>query len=77
MLKPWATFLIGSAILILSHIVLSYGMRFYLTVNKWVFILAMASTVLMIVVLAMSSREQFVTNLNELGRPLARRAGCL
>jgi basic amino acid/polyamine antiporter, APA family len=69
MLKPWATFLIGSAILILSHIVLSYGMRFYLTVNKWVFILAMASTVLMIVTLAMGSREQFMTNLNELVGP--------
>jgi basic amino acid/polyamine antiporter, APA family len=69
MLQPWCTFLIGSAILIVSHIVLSYGMRFYLTVNKWVFILAMASTVLMIVVLAMSSREQFVANLNELVGP--------
>jgi amino acid transporter len=69
MLKPWCTFLIGSAILILSHIVLSYGMRFYLTVNKWVFILAMASTVLMIVTLAMCSREQFVANLNELVGP--------
>jgi amino acid transporter len=69
MLKPWCTFLIGSVILILSHIVLSYGMRFYLTVNKWVFILAMASTVLMIVVLAMGSREQFMTNLNELVGP--------
>jgi basic amino acid/polyamine antiporter, APA family len=69
MLKPWCTFLIGSAILILSHIVLSYGMRFYLTVNKWVFILAMASTVLMIVTLALGSREQFVANLNELVGP--------
>jgi APA family basic amino acid/polyamine antiporter len=69
MLQPWCTFLIGSVILIVSHIVLSYGMRFYLTVNKWVFILAMASTVLMIVVLAMSSREQFVANLNELVGP--------
>ena len=69
MLKPWCTFLIGSVILILSHIVLSYGMRFYLTVNKWVFILAMASTVLMIVTLAMGSREQFMTNLNELVGP--------
>jgi amino acid transporter len=66
MLQPWATFLIGSAILILSQVVLSYGMRFYLTLNKWVFILAMASTVFMIVVLAMSSREQFTTNLNTL-----------
>jgi len=69
MLQPWATFLIGAVILILSQIVLSYGMRFYLTTNKWVFILAMASTVFMIVVLAMSSREQFVTNFNELVGP--------
>ena len=53
MLQPWATFLIGSVILILSQIVLSYGMRFYLTLNKWVFIIAMASTVFLIVVLAM------------------------
>jgi basic amino acid/polyamine antiporter, APA family len=66
---PWATFLIGSAILILSQVVLSFGMRFYLTVNKWVFILAMASTVLMIVVLGMSTHEQFVTNLNALVGP--------
>ena len=69
MLKPWATFLIGAAILILSQIVLSYGMRFYLTVNKWVFILAMASSILMIVTLAVSSREQFMTNLNALVGP--------
>jgi basic amino acid/polyamine antiporter, APA family len=69
MLQPWATFLIGAAILILSQVVLSYGMRFYLTVNKWVFILAMASTVLLIVTLAMASREQFVTNLNALVGP--------
>jgi APA family basic amino acid/polyamine antiporter len=69
MLQPWATFLIGAAILILSQIVLSYGMRFYLTLNKWVFIFAMASTVLMIVTLAMATREQFVANLNELVGP--------
>jgi basic amino acid/polyamine antiporter, APA family len=69
MLKPWATFLIGAAILIVSQFILMYGMRFYLTVNKWVFILAMASTILMIVVLAMGSREQFMTNLNTLVGP--------
>ena len=44
-------------------------MRFYLHLNKWVFILAMASTVFLIVVLAMSTREQFVANLNELIGP--------
>src|SRR4029079_6088766 len=69
MLEPWATFLIGAAILLLSQVVLSYGMRFYLTLNKWVFVLAMASTVFLIVVLATSMREQFVTNLNELVGP--------
>ena len=60
--------MIGSVILILSHIVLSYGMRFYLTVNKWVFILAMASTVLMIVTRHGLARA-FMTNLNELVGP--------
>jgi APA family basic amino acid/polyamine antiporter len=69
MLEPWVTFLIGAAILILSHIVISYGMRFYLTVNKWVFIFAMASTVLLIITLAMGSREQFVTSLNTVLAP--------
>ncbi len=69
MLQPWATFLVGAAILVLSGVILSFGMRFYLVLNKWVFILAMASTVLLIVVLAMSTREQFVANLNELVGP--------
>jgi amino acid transporter len=69
MLEPWVTFLIGAGILLLSHVVISYGMRFYLTVNKWVFILAMASTVLLIITLAVGSREQFVANLNALVGP--------
>ena len=68
-LEPWATFLIGAVIILLSQVVLSYGMRFYLTLNKWVFILAMASTVFLILVLAMSTREQFMANLNELVGP--------
>jgi len=69
MLEPWVTFLIGAGILLLSHVVISYGMRFYLTVNKWVFILAMTSTVLLIITLAVGSREQFVANLNALVGP--------
>ncbi|HXG78212.1 MAG TPA: amino acid permease [Methyloceanibacter sp.] len=69
MLEPWATFLIGAAILVLSHVVLIYGMRFYLTINKWVFILAMASTLLMIVTLALYSREDFVAHLDALVGP--------
>ena len=55
--------------LLISQVVLSYGMRFYLTLNKWVFLLAMASTVFRMVVLALSTREQFVTNLNDLVGP--------
>ena len=69
MLEPWVTFAIGSAILILSAIILSFGMRFYLALNKWVFLLAMASTIFLIATLAMASREQFVGNLNELVGP--------
>ncbi len=69
MLQPWVTFMLGSAILVLSGIILSFGMRFYLSLNKWVFILAMASTVFLIVTLFTSSREQFVGNLNELVGP--------
>lgn len=69
MLQPWVTFALGSAILILSGVILSFGMRFYLALNKWVFLLAMASTVFLIATLLMSSREQFVTNLNELVGP--------
>ncbi|MGH6736728.1 MAG: amino acid permease [Methyloceanibacter sp.] len=69
MLEPWATFLIGAVILLISQVVLSFGMRFYLTLNKWVFLLAMASTILLIVTLAMYTREEFVTNLNALVGP--------
>ena len=56
-LTPWVTFAIGSAILVLSGVILSYGMRFFLAVNKWVFILAMASTLFLIVTLAMRSES--------------------
>jgi len=69
MLEPWATFLIGASILILSGIILSYGMRFYLAINKWVFVLALASTLFMVYVLATSTHEQFVTHLNQLVGP--------
>jgi len=69
MLEPWATFLIGALILVISQVVLSYGMRFYLTLNKWVFILAMASSALLIITLAMYTREDFVSQLNSLVGP--------
>ncbi len=68
-LQPWVTFTIGSLFLILSGVILSFGMRFYLSLNKWVFLLAMASTFLMVAVLSMYSHEQFVANFNELVGP--------
>ena len=43
--RSLGTFLIGVGDSASLQVVLSYGMRFYLTLNKWVFILAMASTV--------------------------------
>jgi len=70
LLEPWVTFAIGSCILILSGVILSFGMRFFLACNKWVFVLAMASTVFLIATLAMGSHEQFVTNLNGLFSPV-------
>ena len=69
MLQPWATFLIGAAILVISQVVLSYGMRFYLTINKWVFVLAMASSAFLLITLAMYTREDFVSHLNALVGP--------
>ena len=74
MLEPWATFLIGAAILLLSQVVLSYGMRFYLTLNKWVFILAMASTVFLIVVLAHRDSRAVRDQSQRACRSVARRA---
>lgn len=69
MLEPWATFLIGAAILLTSQLILSYGMRFYLTLNKWVFLLAMASSVLLLITLSMYTREDFISHLNALVGP--------
>ncbi len=69
MLEPWATFLIGAGILVISQVILSYGMRFYLTINKWVFVLAMASSAFLLITLAMYTREDFVSHLNALVGP--------
>jgi hypothetical protein len=44
-------------------------MRFYLTINKWVFVLAMASSAFLLITLAMYTREDFVSHLNALVGP--------
>jgi amino acid transporter len=68
--EPWPMFLIGSFILIVSGVVLSAGMRFYLTTQKIVFTLAMLGSVLLIVVLLTGSNAEFVTNFDALMGPI-------
>jgi len=62
--KPVPMFILGSAILVLSGIILSSGMKFYLWINKFVFIIAILSSVLLIVVLMQYTHEDFVKNFN-------------
>jgi amino acid transporter len=62
--KPVPMFLIGSALLVLSGIILSSGMKFFLWVNKIVFIIAILSSVLLIVLLMQYTHEDFVKNFN-------------
>ncbi len=68
--EPWPMFLIGSAILILSGLILASGMKRYLLTQKFVFCLALLGSVLLILVLLSGSNEQFIGNFNTLMTPL-------
>lgn len=68
--EPWPMFIIGSSILILSGIILSTGMRFFLTVQRITFSLALLGSALLIIVLAMGSNEAFIVSFNELMTPV-------
>jgi len=68
--EPWPMFLIGSAFLVLSGIILSMGMRFYLTTQKFVFTAALLGSVLLIVVLLGGSNEEFIANFNSIMGPV-------
>ena len=68
--EPWPVFLIGSAILILSGVILSSGMKFYLATQKIVFTLAMLGSVLLIVVLMNGSNAELVANFDALMGPI-------
>jgi amino acid transporter len=59
-------FLIGSGILVLSGIILSAGMKFYLLTQRIIFTTAILGSVLLIVVLASGSNAEFVANFNNL-----------
>lgn len=69
-LEPWPTFLIGSAILVLSGTILSSGMRFYLATQRYVLTAALIGSVVLIVVLSGSSNEEFIANFNSLMGPI-------
>jgi amino acid transporter len=62
--KPVPMFLIGSSLLVLSAVLLSSGMKFFLWLNKVTFIVAMLSSVLLIVLLMQYTHEEFVRNFN-------------
>jgi APA family basic amino acid/polyamine antiporter len=68
--QPWPLFIIGSLILILSAVILNAGMKKYLASQKIVFTLAMLGSILLIVVLAVYSHDDFVAILNKTISPL-------
>ncbi len=68
--EPWPMFIIGSAFLVASGVILSSGMRFYLTTQRYIFSLAVLGSIMLIVVLATGSNEQFIANFNALMGPI-------
>lgn len=68
--EPWPMFLIGSAILILSGLVLAAGMRFYLKSQKIIFTAAMIGSLVLILALIPYSNEEFIASFNALMSPI-------
>jgi basic amino acid/polyamine antiporter, APA family len=63
--SEWATFLIGTAVLLLAGGILTSGMRRFFLSQKIVFTIAMIGSVLLMVILALGSHAHFVTNFND------------
>jgi APA family basic amino acid/polyamine antiporter len=63
--KPWAIFLVGSAILLLAGGILASGMRRYFVTQKVVFTIGILGSLLLIGLLLAGSREHFVQNFNQ------------
>jgi amino acid transporter len=61
----WATFLVGTLVLLLAGGILTSGMRRFFVSQKIVFTAAMIGSVLLIVILALGSRADFVSNFND------------
>jgi amino acid transporter len=70
MYTPTWTFIVGSAILILSSLILSSGMKFFLLTQKIVFVVAMIGSVLLIVILIPYSNEDFIATFNGMMGPI-------
>lgn len=68
--EPVWTFIIGSAILMLSSVILTAGMKSFLLSQKIVFTIAMLGSVLLIVVLLMYSNADFVATFNQMMGPI-------
>lgn len=68
--EPWPLFLIGSAILIVSGLVIGSGMKRYLFSQKVVFTVAVLGSILLIVVLAIYSNTDFVAKFNAMMGPI-------
>jgi amino acid transporter len=68
--QPWPKFIIGSLILLLSAIILSGGMKRFLLSQKIVFSLAMFGSFLLILVLAVYTREDLVATFNTMMSPI-------
>jgi amino acid transporter len=69
-LDPWPLFLIGSAILTLSGVILAMGMKTYLAVQKVVFTVALLGSALLIIVLLGGTRAEFVADFNAMMGPI-------
>jgi amino acid transporter len=65
-IEPWPMFLIGSGILILSGIILSAGMKFYLMTQRIIFSSAVIGSLILIGVLLSGSNADFIASFNQL-----------
>lgn len=68
--EPWPLFIIGSGILILSGLLLNSGMKRYLFSQKVIFTVSLMGSLLLILVLALHSRDDFVGAFNTLMGPI-------
>jgi amino acid transporter len=62
--KPWPTFFIASAALIIGAFILASGMRRFFFTQKVMFTMAVVGTLIFLLALLMTSRAEFVANFN-------------